>query len=213
MSCGRIATVRDVSFSVAHGEIMTLLGANGACKCSVLNSLMGLVRGTTGQVHFLGENIVGRRTEAIVKGGLALVPEGQRIFPDLTVAENLRLSAAAQRYRAAAGTLSGGMQQMLAIGRALMSRPRLLLLDEPSRGIAPQLVDRISVMLAVLRTSGVTLLLVEQSIAGALALADCAYVLQSGHIAAAGTSDEVRRTGNLQQAYLGLRGATTRIGE
>jgi branched-chain amino acid transport system ATP-binding protein len=225
-SYGRIVALRGVSFRVDPGEIVALLGANGAGKSTTLRSIMGLVADVRGAVRFHGQDVLGHRTEDIVRSGIAMVPEGRRVFASLTVAENLRLGAASrrdregiqatqetvfslfpvlkERYRSDASTLSGGMQQMLAIGRALMAGPKLLLLDEPSLGIAPLLVDRIFDLLAQLPETGVTLLLVEQSIDGALALADRAYILRTGHIVLSGDAKELRARTDLRHEYLGM---------
>jgi branched-chain amino acid transport system ATP-binding protein len=224
-SYGGIIALREISFHVGQGEIVALLGANGAGKSSTLRAIMGLMPEAHGTIRFHGEDVLGRKTEDIVRGGIAMVPEGRRVFPGLTVAENLRLGASARRQRSrieesyetvfslfpvlkerlpfAAGTLSGGMQQMLVIGRALMASPKLLLLDEPSLGLAPQLVDRIFELLARLPETGVTMLLVEQSIDGALGLASRAYVLRSGRLVLSGTSQELMHRTDLRRAYLG----------
>jgi branched-chain amino acid transport system ATP-binding protein len=225
VSYGRIVALRGVSLRVVPGEIVALLGANGAGKSTLLKTIMGLMRPTEGRIVFDGGDLTGCRTEAIAKRGIGLVPEGRRLFFELTVAENLRLGAFTtrdaervrssyervyglfpvlkERSQAAAGTLSGGMQQMLLIGRALMSSPRLLLLDEPSLGLAPQMVDRIFELIGRLPAEGVTVLLVEQTIEGALDLADRAYVLQSGEAVLSGTSEELRAADDLRHAYLG----------
>jgi branched-chain amino acid transport system ATP-binding protein len=224
-SYGRIVALRDMSFHVNRGEIVALLGANGAGKSTTLNSIMGLVQDTRGKITFNGKNVLGRRTADIVRAGMTLVPEGRRVFPDLTVGENLRLGAASRRDRESvqetyeivydlfpilkerngsnAGTLSGGMQQMLVIGRALMANPKLMLLDEPSLGLAPMIVDRIFELLARLPETGVTMLLVEQSIDNALDLADRAYVLRTGRLVISGTAEEIREQSDLRGAYLG----------
>jgi branched-chain amino acid transport system ATP-binding protein len=226
VSYGRILAVRGVTFHVDAGEIVALLGSNGAGKTSILSSLMGLVPEIGGSARFRGGEILGMKTENIVRQGMTMVPEGRRIFSDLTVAENLRLGAAGrqdrnqlqedlervfglfpilkERYRSTAGTLSGGQQQMLAIGRALMARPKALLLDEPSLGLAPLLVELIFDLIRQLRETGVTILLVEQNAQGALDLADRAYVLQTGRIVLSGSSQEIRESSNLRSAYLGV---------
>jgi branched-chain amino acid transport system ATP-binding protein len=225
-SYGGIVALHEISFHVQPGEIVALLGANGAGKSSTLKAIMGLMPEAHGAIRFQDQELIGQRTEDIVRGGIAMVPEGRRVFPGLTVAENLRLGAAARRERArveesyeavfslfpvlkerlpfAAGTLSGGMQQMLVIGRALMASPKLLLLDEPSLGLAPQLVDRIFELLARLPETGVTMLLVEQSIDGALGLASRAYVLRSGRLVLSGSSQELMQQSDLRRAYLGM---------
>jgi branched-chain amino acid transport system ATP-binding protein len=208
---GAIRAVRGVSLSVAAGELAVLLGANGAGKSSTLKAIAGVLRPARGRM---------------VRHGAAMVPETRDIFPDLTVAENLKLGAFTRRRDAAgvaedharvvtlfpvlgeragqsAGTLSGGEQQMLAIARALMSRPRLLLLDEPSLGLAPGIIERIFTMIAELKRSGLTILLVEQNAAHALAIADRAYVLRLGAVAASGPAAEIRAATDLKALYLG----------
>jgi branched-chain amino acid transport system ATP-binding protein len=226
VSYGRILAVRDVTFHVDAGEIVTLLGSNGAGKTSILSSLMGLVPEVQGSAVFSGVEILGTKTEDIVRKGITMVPEGRRVFADLTVAENLRLGAAGrqdrsqfqedidwmfelfpilrERYRAIAGTLSGGEQQMLALGRALMARPTVLLLDEPSLGLAPLFVELIFDLISQLRQAGVTILLVEQNAQGALELADRAYVLKTGRIVLSGTAKDIAESTNLRSAYLGV---------
>lgn len=221
---GPIQAVRGVDLDVAEGEIVALLGANGAGKSTTLKAIVGLAP-ATGRINFDGEAIDSRDTEDIVQRGLTLVPEGRRIFPSLTVAENLTLGAATQRDRAAAarsraevlelfpilaeratqpaGTLSGGQQQQLAIGRALMSAPRLLLLDEPSLGLAPQIVDSIFDLILSLKARGLTILLVEQDAAAALDIADRAYVMANGRIVMEGAAETLRASEQVARAYLG----------
>jgi branched-chain amino acid transport system ATP-binding protein len=223
---GPIVAVRGVSLRVAEGEIVTLLGANGAGKSSFLGAVAGLVPVASGEVLFRGERIDRLPAERIVRRGLALTPEGRRVFPRLTVADNLRLgsvpqqdreSAEAARRRVfdlfpvleerqgqAAGTLSGGQQQMLAIGRSLMASPSLLLLDEPSLGLAPILVEQIFSLLARLREEGTTILLVEQNVHRALELADRAYVLVNGEVEREGPAAELRASAEIERAYLGI---------
>jgi branched-chain amino acid transport system ATP-binding protein len=223
---GPIVAVREVSLRVGQGEIVTLLGANGAGKSSFLNAVAGLVPAAGGRVRFRGEEIQRLAPERIVKRGLSLTPEGRRVFPRLTVADNLRLGAVPQSDRASvtaarervfelfpvlsersgqvAGTLSGGQQQMLAIGRSLMAGPKLLLLDEPSLGLAPILVDQIFELLARLREQGTTILLVEQNVHRALELADRAYVLAGGEIEREGPAAELRASAEIERAYLGI---------
>ncbi|MEA2782471.1 MAG: branched-chain amino acid transport system ATP-binding protein [Rhodospirillaceae bacterium] len=223
---GPIEAVRGAVVEVERGEIVALLGANGAGKSSLLNACMGLVPSTAGSVLLDGQELRGERTEAIVRRGITLTPEGRRIFPGLTVQENLDIGAAASpalRRRAAetreemfalfprllerreqqAGTLSGGEQQMLAIARSLMSRPSVLLLDEPSLGLAPNIVDQIFDLIAELRRRGITLLLVEQNVELSLDIADRGYVLAGGRIVLHGTPQELRVSGELEGAYLG----------
>jgi len=222
---GAIQAVQGASLSVAQGEIVTLLGANGAGKSSLLNACMGLVPITGGEVRFEGYLISAERTEAVVRRGMTLTPEGRRVFPGLTVQENLEIGAAAsrqlreksrarreemyalfprlkERYQQVAGTLSGGEQQMLAIARSLMSDPRLLLLDEPSLGLAPNIVDQIFDIVAALRQRGVTILLVEQNAELALDVADRGYVLAGGRVVLSGKPAELRSAG-LERVYLG----------
>jgi branched-chain amino acid transport system ATP-binding protein len=223
---GPIVAVREVSLRVEQGEIVALLGANGAGKSSFLNAVAGLVPAAGGRVRFRGEEIQQLAPERIVKSGLSLTPEGRRVFPRLSVADNLRLGAVPQADRAAAaaahervlelfpilreragqvaGTLSGGQQQMLAIGRSLMADPKLLLLDEPSLGLAPILVDQIFELLARLREQGTTILLVEQNVHRALELADRAYVLAGGAIEREGPAAELRASAEIERAYLGI---------
>ena len=221
-----IVAVREASLRVVQGEIVALLGANGAGKSSFLNAVAGLVPVAAGRIVFRGEEIQGAPPERIVKRGLALTPEGRRVFPRLTVSDNLRLGAVPQRSQAAAdearervyelfpllqeragqiaGTLSGGQQQMLAIGRSLMAGPELLLLDEPSLGLAPMLVDQIFELLARLRAHHVTVLLVEQNVHRALELADRAYVLVGGRIEREGPAAALRASAEIERAYLGI---------
>jgi branched-chain amino acid transport system ATP-binding protein len=223
---GPITAVRGVSLRVQQGEIVALLGANGAGKSSLLNAVAGLVPTSGGRVLFKGDPVTRLPPERIVARGLGLTPEGRRVFPRLSVEVNLRLGGAMQRdrekLRAArdrvlelfpvllerlsqdAGTLSGGEQQMLAIGRSLMAEPTLLMLDEPSLGLAPLVVDRIFALMGRLRDEGTTLLLVEQNVDRALRIADRAYVLKSGEIEAEGPADELRRSADIERAYLGI---------
>jgi len=225
---GPVQAVRDARLDVGRGEIVALLGANGAGKTSVLAAIMGLAPVTAGLVRFDGAAIHGRPTERIVRLGLTLVPEGRRVFPKLTVAENLRLGAAARRRHDGAaaaldrvyglfpvlaerrsqdaGTLSGGEQQQLAIARALMSDPKALLLDEPSLGLAPRIVDAIFDLIPALRAAGLTILLVEQNVELALAVADRGYGIAGGRIVLEGTAAQLRASGGLERAYLGLAG-------
>jgi branched-chain amino acid transport system ATP-binding protein len=223
---GPITAVRGVSLRVQQGEIVALLGANGAGKSSLLNAVAGLVPTSGGRVLFKGDPVTRLPPERIVARGLGLTPEGRRVFPRLSVEVNLRLGGAMQRdrekLRAArdrvlelfpvllerlsqdAGTLSGGEQQMLAIGRSLMAEPTLLMLDAPSLGLAPLVVDRIFALMGRLRDEGTTLLLVEQNVDRALRIADRAYVLKSGEIEAEGPADELRRSADIERAYLGI---------
>jgi len=221
---GSIHAVKGVSFHVDEGEIVTLIGANGAGKSTILNTVSGLLRSKTGSVEFLGNNISNVAPHKIVERGLAHVPEGRRIFLQMTVEENLEMGAFTkknadiaadldnvyrqfprllERRRQIAGTLSGGEQQMLAIGRALMSHPKLLMLDEPSMGLAPILVEQIFEIIKTLRDEGSTILLVEQNAQMALSIADRAYVLETGAITLSGTGKELIQSDEIRKAYLG----------
>ena len=221
---GSIHAIKGVSFEVNEGEIVTLIGANGAGKSTVLKTVSGLLHSATGSVEFLGKNISGVAPHKIVKEGLAHVPEGRRIFLQMTVEENLDMGAFTQgsknvdedmarvyeqfprlkeRRKQIAGTLSGGEQQMLAMGRALMSRPKLLMLDEPSMGLAPILVEQIFDIIKLLHKEGTTILLVEQNAQMALSVADRAYVLETGKITLSGTGEELIRSDEIRRAYLG----------
>ncbi len=220
---GSIHAVKDVSFEVCDGEIVTLIGANGAGKSTTLNTVAGLLRSKTGSVSFMGENLAKVPAYSMVPKGLALVPEGRRIFLQLTVEENLEMGAYTvrtdfsgvmeeiferfprlkERRTQIAGTLSGGEQQMLAMGRALMSRPKLLMLDEPSMGLSPILVDQIFEIITELNKSGTTILLVEQNAQAALSVADRAYVLETGRIVMSGSGSELLASSAIKKAYLG----------
>jgi branched-chain amino acid transport system ATP-binding protein len=220
---GPVTAVRDVSLEVAAGEIVALLGANGAGKTTTLVCIAGLHRGRTGSIRFAGREIGGFTPERILRLGISLTPEGRRLFSTLTVEENLLLGGAArrvngeldellelfpilrERLKLRAGALSGGEQQQLALARSLMSGPRLLLLDEPTLGLAPRLVRLVFELIARLRTErGLSVLLVEQNVHLALDLCDRAYVLRTGQLAVAGTPDEVRRSREVESAYLGV---------
>ena len=221
---GSIHAIKDVSFEVFENEIVTLIGANGAGKSTTLNTITGLLRSKTGSVTFMGEPIEKTSAFKIPAKGLALVPEGRRVFLQMTVEENLEMGAYTQpnssiptsladvyerfprlkeRRRQVAGTLSGGEQQMLAMGRALMSRPKLMMLDEPSMGLAPILVDQIFSIIQELHKSGTTILLVEQNAQAALSVADRGYVLENGRIVTAGTGAELLNSPAIKKAYLG----------
>lgn len=220
---GKIHAIKDVSFNVNDGEIVALIGANGAGKSTVLKTVSGLLRSKTGSITFADENISHIEAHKLVSKGLAHVPEGRRIFLQMSVMENLEMGAYIRRdnYKAdladvfkrfprleerknqVAGTLSGGEQQMLAMGRALMSKPKLLMLDEPSMGLAPILVDQIFDIIKELHKSGTTILLVEQNAEKALKVADRAYVLESGRIAISGTGKELAQSDSIKKAYLG----------
>jgi branched-chain amino acid transport system ATP-binding protein len=220
---GEVAAVKGISLSVPKGSIVVLLGANGAGKSSTLNAIAGLVP-ATGTVSFEGKTISGQPAEDIVKRGIALTPEGRRVFPSLSVADNLHLGGAAhasgeelkrrveaeldrfpilrERFHQKAGLLSGGEQQMLAIARSLMAGPHLLLLDEPSLGLAPLIVDKVFDLIADLKQRGLTILLVEQNAERALEIADHGYVLQTGQIVLEGSGAELARSDLVKQAYL-----------
>ncbi len=222
---GAIEAVRGASLSVRAGEIVTLLGANGAGKSSILNAIMGLVPVAGGRVVLEGRDVGGEAPEKIVRRGMTLTPEGRRVFANLTIAENLAIGAASRRDRAEvekarsdmlelfpilaerrdqlAGTLSGGEQQMLAIARSMMSQPKIVLLDEPSLGLAPQIVDTIFELIVRLRDRGATILLVEQNVELALEIADRGYVLATGAIALEGSARELSRSGDVERAYMG----------
>ena len=221
---GSIHAIKDVSFEVFDGEIVTLIGANGAGKSTTLNTVAGLLRSKTGSVTFMGEPIEKTAAFKIPAKGLALVPEGRRVFLQMTVRENLEMgdytqpnSTIAQsladvyerfprlreRRGQIAGTLSGGEQQMLAMGRALMSHPKLMMLDEPSMGLAPILVDQIFAIIQELHKSGTTILLVEQNAQAALSVANRGYVLENGRIVTTGTGDELLSSPAIKRAYLG----------
>ena len=222
---GGIRALRGISLKVEEGEIVALLGANGAGKTTTLRAISGLVRATSGQIRFLGNNVTGMRPDAIARLGLGHVPEGRRVFPRMSVRENLEMGAYAvrpaaqsaiawtrpstifprlrERFDQPAGTLSGGEQQMLAIGRALMSEPRLLLLDEPSLGLSPLLVQTIFGVLRTLHERGATILLVEQNARAALKIAGRGYVLENGSIAREDTAANLLDDPAVVAAYLG----------
>ena len=221
---GAIHAIKGVSFQVSEGEVVTLIGANGAGKSTILNTVCGLLRSRTGSVEFLGKNLASLPAHKIVELGMAHVPEGRRIFQQMTVEENLEMGAYTQprssvdpnlervyeqfprlkeRRRQIAGTLSGGEQQMLAMGRGLMSGPRLLMLDEPSMGLAPILVEQIFEIIRQLHKAGVTILLVEQNAQMALSVADRGYVLETGKIVATGAGADLLRDEAVKKAYLG----------
>ena len=221
---GSIHAIKGVSFEVNEGEIVTLIGANGAGKSTTLNTISGLLHSKTGSVTFMGENLGKVPCHKIVSKGLALVPEGRRVFLQMTVQENLEMGAFTQgsktldddlervytqfprlkeRFKQVAGTLSGGEQQMLAMGRALMSHPKLLMLDEPSMGLAPILVEQIFDIIQELHKAGTTILLVEQNAQAALAVADRGYVLETGRVVTEGTGAELLESDTIRKAYLG----------
>ena len=213
-----------MSFEVAQGEVVTLIGANGAGKSTTLNTISGLLRSKTGSVTFLGEDLGKVPAHKVVSRGLALVPEGRRVFLQMTTQENLEMGAYTrsgkpdpadlekvyaqfprlkERRKQVAGTLSGGEQQMLAMGRALMSHPKLLMLDEPSMGLAPILVEQIFEIIKDLHSAGTTILLVEQNAQAALSVADRGYVLETGKVVTSGTGAELLASPAIKKAYLG----------
>ena len=220
---GAIHAIKDVSLEVNEGEVVTLIGANGAGKSTVLNTISGLLHSRTGSIEFMGSSIAGMAPNKIVQHGLAQCPEGRRIFLHMTVEENLEMGAYThpndmaenmtrvydqfprlkERRKQIGGTLSGGEQQMLAMGRALMSEPKLLMLDEPSMGLAPLLVEQIFDIIRELHKTGSTILLVEQNAQMALQVADRAYVLESGRIALSGSGKELIESDSIRKAYLG----------
>ncbi len=222
---GAIHAIKGISLSVEEGEIVTLIGANGAGKSTTLRTISGLLKPKTGAINFLGKNIAGMPAHKIVREGISQVPEGRRIFAEMSVLENLELGAFTrndsdeikkdmemvfgrfprlkERISQQAGTLSGGEQQMLAMGRALMSRPKLLLLDEPSMGLAPLLIREIFSIIADINKTGTTVLLVEQNANMALSIANRAYVLETGRITLSGDAKELAASEDVRKAYLG----------
>ena len=223
VSYGGIEAVKGISFKVEEGQIVTLIGANGAGKSTTLRALAGLVKVKSGRVHFQGEDLTGLTPDRIVSKGLTLVPEGRHVFPDLTVLENLKIGAYLRRDNLesdlawiyelfprlkerswqAAGTLSGGEQQMLAVGRALMARPKLIMMDEPSLGLAPIVVKGIFDIIKEINRKGVTVLLIEQNANMALQIADVGYVMETGRITLSGTGKELLANEAVRKAYLG----------
>ena len=222
---GMIQAVRNVDFKVNEGEIVSLIGANGAGKSTVLKTLSGLIHPSEGEIVYLGENIASTSAKKIVEKGLVQVPEGRHVFPGLTVKENLELGAFLRKDKEAiqkdmdavferfpilkerkdqdAQTLSGGEQQMLAMGRALMSRPKLLLLDEPSMGLAPIFIREIFKIIQEIQKTGTTVLLIEQNAKMALSISNRAYVLETGSVVLSGTGQELLESDEIQKAYLG----------
>lgn len=219
----KIHAIKDISFEVNEGEIVSLIGANGAGKTTTLHTVSGLLRSTTGSITFCGQDITKTEPHKLISLGLAHVPEGRHVFLQMTVMENLEMGAYSrgkvpqeeydrvfelfprlkERKNQIAGTLSGGEQQMLAMGRALMSKPQLLMLDEPSMGLSPILVDQIFDIIKELHNAGTTILLVEQNAQMALSIADNAYVLESGKIVLSGTGAELLASEQVKKAYLG----------
>ncbi|MDO4633142.1 MAG: ABC transporter ATP-binding protein [Eubacteriales bacterium] len=222
---GGIEAVKGITFDVPEKSIVTLIGANGAGKSTTLRSIVGLKRPTSGQISFLGEDITSTDTNVIISKGITLVPEGRHVFPDMTVLENIRIGAylrndnldddinwvfdlfprLKERSWQMAGTLSGGEQQMLAVGRALMSRPKLLMMDEPSLGLAPIIVQGIFDIIREINKQGVTILLIEQNANMALHCADLAYVMETGKITMKGSGKELLADDSIKAAYLGKK--------
>ena len=220
---GGIEAVKNISFKVEDGSIVTLIGANGAGKSTTLRTISGLVKPRSGSITFNGEDITGKDPTSVVSRGITMVPEGRKIFPDLTVLENLRIGAylrkdnldsdiewvyslfprLKERNWQYGGTLSGGEQQMLAVGRALMSRPKLMMMDEPSLGLAPLVVKDIFSIIRKINEEGVTILLVEQNANMALQVADMAYVMETGRITISGPGRELMANEEIKKAYLG----------
>ncbi|MDP1693684.1 MAG: ABC transporter ATP-binding protein [Burkholderiaceae bacterium] len=223
---GQVPAVDGVSFSLARGQITTIIGSNGAGKSTLMKTIAGLVKPHAGAVRLFGEEVTGLAPDALVQRGLALVPEGRRLFTSMTVAENLQTGAYSRRDRhavasdlervlvyfpalrgrlkARAGSLSGGQQQMVAVARALMSAPKLLMLDEPTIGLAPAIVDTIGEIIGTIARSGVDILLVEQNAEMALASADQAFILDRGRIVMAGLSSDLTRSDEVRRTYLGI---------
>ena len=223
---GHITALKSINLEVPQGSIVSLIGANGAGKSTTMRSIMGLVKPTEGRITFEGKDITSMKTHDIVKAGISLVPEGRQILQDMSVYENLEMGAYIrkdaeinddikkvfkrfpildERSYQLGGTLSGGQQQMLAIGRALMARPKLLLLDEPSLGLAPLVVNEIFEVIKEISAEGTTVLLVEQNVRQALKIADYVYVLETGKIVLSGPAEEIRHDPRVMEAYLGGR--------
>ncbi|MFQ5912611.1 MAG: ABC transporter ATP-binding protein [Nitrospinota bacterium] len=222
----RVPALREINLRVEEGEIVAVIGANGAGKTTLINTISGLVRPTKGRIEFQGEAVHRLPVHQVLQRGIVQVPEGRKVFPDMTVFENLKIGAylqkdrdavqktleeviahfpiLAERRALAAGSLSGGEQQMLAIGRALMSQPKLLMLDEPSLGLAPLFVARVAEIVRGVHQRGITILLVEQRAKMALTLADRGYVMETGKIVIEGTSGELRSNNLVKKAYLGM---------
>ena len=228
VSYGGIEALKGISFDVEQGQIVTLIGANGAGKSTTLRTISGLVRPKEGRVYFEGRDITDDGTQKVVETGIAMVPEGRRVFPNLSVLENLRIGAylrkdkdvieedieyvytlfprLKERSWQLAGTLSGGEQQMLAVGRAIMTRPKLIMMDEPSLGLAPLVVQDIFTIIRTLKGTGMTVLLIEQNANAALHACDYAYVMETGKITLSGTGEELLESEAIQEAYLGKSG-------
>ena len=228
VSYGGIQALRGISLEVPDGKIVTLIGANGAGKSTTLRTITGLVKASSGSIQWNGEELLGKSIDKIVGSGIAMSPEGRRVFADMSVVENLRIGAYLRTDKAEiekdvqwvyslfprleerswqlAGTLSGGEQQMLAVGRALMSRPKLMMLDEPSLGLAPLVVQDIFSIIGEINKQGVTVLLIEQNANMALKIADLAYVLETGNITISGTGAELLADEKVREAYLGKNG-------
>ena len=222
---GNIHALKDISLEVNEGEIVTLIGANGAGKSTLLKTLSGLLKPKNGSIMYLSQQIAGKPAQSIVKSGISHVPEGRRVFSNMSVEENLELGAYLrndregikkdmdhvyelfpildERRKQLSGTLSGGEQQMLAMGRALMAQPKLLLMDEPSMGLAPLVVKKIFEIIKMVNSQGTTVLLVEQNANMALSIADRAYVLETGKIVLSGTAKELQESEQVKAAYLG----------
>ncbi|MBQ3705013.1 MAG: ABC transporter ATP-binding protein [Clostridia bacterium] len=225
VSYGGIEALKGISFEVEQGQIVTLIGANGAGKSTTLRTISGLVSPHAGRIYFEGRDITDVNTQKIVEMGIAMVPEGRRVFANLTVLENLRIGAYLRKDKTEieedinyvyslfprlkerswqlAGTLSGGEQQMLAVGRAVMTRPKLIMMDEPSLGLAPLVVRDIFKIILTLKSTGMTVLLIEQNANAALHACDYAYVMETGRITTSGTGDELLSSEAIQEAYLG----------
>jgi branched-chain amino acid transport system ATP-binding protein len=222
---GKIEAIRNISMEVVQKEVVTILGANGAGKTTILKSILGVIRRKTGQINFKSQSIDTLRPESIVRLGISMVPEGRRIFPEFTVLENLQIGAYSQRGRKIGEnlsrifeifpilqektqqkgiTLSGGQQQMLAIGRALMAKPELLLLDEPSLGLAPMMIREVFALIKAINDQGTTILLVEQNVEQALAISNSAYIMENGNIVSRGNPTELLADDNIRKSYLGF---------